>query len=494
MTSSKSIAIIGGGITGVTAAWKLSKYDSNLTIHLFDQGRRGVGGRTSSRSVVSTATGTGGDDDDDDDDPGDPGEEDCEEMLRFDHGCQFFRADTSQFREIVTGEWRPYVREWKGHFYKSNKTTSSSSSSSEREFFGMPSTPPFYVGLDGMQSLTKNILDHVDKNISSESESSPSLRVFTGTRVANLERDPSSQKWKLHGTSGTAAYHDTSEKVAQQLNNTQLLGEGESGYDAVILTDVSSSFGKWHRASAGVPEHFAKKVRERVGARVPLFSAMVAFDGGTGIPFDAASFDDDPVVWFAARSNSKPGMEGGKKECWTIVSTPEYAMAKIKETPMQDPKTNEFIPQSDDYLTSVPGPDLCNAFKRSITNRDGILGENALESLPEVVHVDAQRWGSALPCHRHLRSDDSATTRRIISGVTYDAGRFPLAPTKEEGGQADVGGCGGGGNGSFLVDEGMMLLQAGDMVSNHTPGLESAALSGYYAAGYLHEKLHSCTS
>jgi len=177
-------------------------------------------------------------------------------------------------------------------------------------------------------------------------------------------------------------------------------------------------------------------------------------------------------------------------------------MAKIEETPMQDPKTNEFIPQSDDYLTSVPGPDLRNAFERSITNVDGILGENALVSLPEVVHVDAQRWGSALPCHRHLRRDDgddspTAATRRIISGVAYDGGRFSLAPTKEEGGGGradDDGGCDGGGNGSFLVDDGMMLLQAGDMVSNHTPGLESAALSGYYAAGYLHEKLCACTS
>ena len=41
----------------------------------------------------------------------------------------------------------------------------------------------------------------------------------------------------------------------------------------VMLTDVSSAFGEWHRASAGVPEALAVRVRSRV--RVPLFSCMV---------------------------------------------------------------------------------------------------------------------------------------------------------------------------------------------------------------------------
>ena len=252
-----------------------------------------------------------------------------------------------------------------------------------------------------------------------------------------------------HGTSGTAAYHDTSEKIVRQLkkqqndNGTpttqqqQLLGSSEiSGYNAVILTDVSSSFGKWHRASAGVPEEFASAVRERVGARVPLFAAMIAFDEKTNIPLDAASFDDS-VVWFASRTNSKPRMERMERECWTIVSTPEYAMEKIEETPMQDEKTGEFIPQSPDYLTTVPGPDLSNAFQRLVHEKRNEDGENnALlldadgSSLSEVVYMDAQRWGSAMPRHRHL--DHTSSTHKVISGVPYDSGRFPLAPTKVE--------------------------------------------------------------
>ena len=163
------------------------------------------------------------------------------------------------------------------------------------------------------------------------------------------------------------------------------------------------------------------------------------------------------------------------------MSTPEYAMAQIEETPMQDAKTGEFIPQSNDYLTNVPGPDLFNSFTKLLCDKeDGVLGDDALDNLPEVVHMDAQRWGSALPCHRHL--DDKSLTRKIIGGVPYDSGRNPLAPTKvERQQQQDEQES----SSSFLVDESLMLFQAGDMMSNYTPGLEGAALSGYDAAEHL---------
>ena len=157
-------------------------------------------------------------------------------------------------------------------------------------------------------------------------------------------------------------------------------------------------------------------------------------------------------------------------------------MTKIEETPMQDPKMGEFIPQSKEYLTSVPGPDLLDAFKSLLHTNDGTFcGETPpCDKLPEVIHMDAQRWGSALPCHCHL--DDTSSTRKVISDVPYDSGRFPLAPTKVE--RED-------GQQSFLVDESLMLYQAGDMMSNHTPGFEGAALSGYDAAEHLYKMLHS---
>lgn len=164
----------------------------------------------------------------------------------------------------------------------------------------------------------------------------------------------------------------------------------------------------------------------------------------------------------------------------TLISTPEYAMDQIEQTPMQDEKTGEFVPQSKDYLTDVPAPDLLKAFRSQLCDREGILGPNALASFPDVVYIDAQRWGSAMPCHRHLK--EGSETRRVIVGVPYDSGRFALAPTKCDTDDKKK---------SFLTDNDMMLFQAGDMMSCYTPGFEGAVLSGCDAAEYLYVLLES---
>ncbi|KAL7468390.1 hypothetical protein ACHAXS_008612 [Conticribra weissflogii] len=459
------VAIIGGGITGATAFQTLSKYN-NLHIHLFDQGRRGVGGRSSSRThKIEDGNGNG---------DGDV----VETTMMWDHGCQFFRGDTPEFQPLLK-DWisKDLVTEWKGNF------ASSPSLSREREFFGFPSQPPFYAGIGGMQNIAKGIVD--DILLSNDN----SAEAYLGTRVAKLNRDEKTKRWTLF-----AAYHDPPKNIVKESQPHQQSADRDedgngvlghpSGYDAIILTDVSSSFGKWHRASAGVPEAFASRVRRRVGARVPLFSAMIAFEMKSGISVDAASFDND-IVWFAAKSNSKPGLlseSDASRECWTIVSTPEYAMSKIEETPMQDQNTGEFIPQSKEYLTTVPGPDLSNEFCKELLSSGGILNGN-LKELPNIVFLDAQRWGSAMPCHRHLTEDSE--TRKIISDVPYDSARASLAPTKLERVRDDESDHKEDRVRSFLVDEGLMLFQAGDMMSMYTPGLEGAALSGYDAAEYL---------
>ena len=63
---------------------------------------------------------------------------------------------------------------------------------------------------------------------------------------------------------------------------------------------MSSSFEGWHRASAGLPAHFAARVSGRV--RVPLFSCMVAYAAPLGLPLDGLTFHGGDVLWFAARS------------------------------------------------------------------------------------------------------------------------------------------------------------------------------------------------
>ena len=468
------VAIVGGGITGACAASTLLRRRGSssiaIEVDLFDQGRRGPGGRASHRraETIKTKNSTS---------------TNQTQQVRFDHGCQFFRADTPRFQEHVS-EWirQGFVKEWDGTFVADDPD---GSAHRDRGFFGMPHSPPFYVGSDGMNSVVQGVLDNCCCD--------EALCVHRGTRVANMERNPSTGKWCLYGTSGEIAFHDTPEEkvaAAAASDKGQILGRtSDREYDVVILTDVSSSFGSWHRASAGVPEDFASRVRERVGARVPLFTAMVAFESRLDAPFDAVSFADNDTIWFAARSSSKPGLgvdgDDDACDCWSIVSTPEYALAKIEETPMQDAKTGAFIPQSPSYLTSIPGPDLEKAFRDALTDPSGFMAQGGAAALdkdemPRTLYLDAQRWGSALPCHRSL--DAESPTRQVISGVAYDGGRLSLAPTRVEeriGRENDDDGA------NFLADDDLGLIQAGDMVSICTPGFEGAALSGMDAAEHV---------
>lgn len=433
------IAIIGGGIAGTSVASTLLSSSSSLRscikVDLFDQGRSGVGGRTSHR-----VNGT---------------------RRHWDHGCQFFRADTPRFKAMVqTWIQQGMAAEWDGVF---------TSDSPEADFFGLPHCPPFYVGIGGIHTIPQRLL--LDQNMAASGR----LKVYTGHRVASMQRNDDTKKWTLFGTAGDAAFHDTPETTKATEQPLLTLGHG---YDAVVLTDVSSSFDAWHRASAGVPLDFAARVRTRAGARVPLFACFIAFETPLPISVSAASFAKDDRLWFAARTKSKPGFSSDMDDCWTLVSTPDYAIQAIKDTPMQDPITGQFIPQSSDCL-NVPGAQLEDAF-RSILSRGG-LGFDAIQGggkVPKTTFLGAQRWGSAMPAHKHL--NELSPTRQILSGVVYDSGKGPLAPTT-----IVVQEWNDGNDQNFIADNDQMLFQAGDMVSMYTPGFEGAALSGIDLGEYL---------
>ena len=216
----------------------------------------------------------------------------------------------------------------------------------------------------------------------------------------------------------------------------------------------------------------------RVGARVPLFTAMVAFGKPLPVSYDTLTFHVNDMgqaastdCWFAAKTNSKPGFqEGLLYECWTVVCTPAYAAREITATPMQTPE-GDFVPQSKYYMNTVAEHRV-----------DSFLGAAGLEKEQRagvtVVHKGAQRWGSALPPPRHLATDESSPSRHVICSVPYDTGRGSLAPTVE---------CREGS--AFYIDEELGLMQVGDFMGSHTPGMESSVLSACEAAAYIAQKL-----
>lgn len=296
--------------------------------------------------------------------------------------------------------------------------------------------------------------------------------VRRGVRVAGLVSSPAG--WTLLGTEGVAAFHDTPEAQAAGAEKNAL---GEP-FDVVVMTDVSSSFGDWHRAGAGLPEEFASRVRDRV--RVPLFSCMVGFAQPTQLPLDGITVEGDGALWFAARSQSKPGVAAGAAECWTLVSTPGYAVAEIDETPMQD-KSGAFVPQQNSYLNSGPGPTLVAAFAAAV---QPLLPTPGAE-LPRQVYLQAQRWGSAMPAPAGAGGRDAkgrgATTREVL-GVAYEAAVPPLLFEPPPGSD------------EFVADDKLRLYYAGDYCSQRAPGFETAALSGLAAARHVRGVLSGAAS
>ena len=135
MTSScpvlhRRIAIVGAGITGAVAAAELARLwirkandssSSRDTLHeqmeivVFDQGRRGPGGRASHRSVlISTGEVLADDAEDIEKYATDHSNNDHGQTYQFDHGCQFFRADSQLMRESLLKQWlsKEWVEPW----------------------------------------------------------------------------------------------------------------------------------------------------------------------------------------------------------------------------------------------------------------------------------------------------------------------------------------------------------------------------------------------
>jgi predicted NAD/FAD-dependent oxidoreductase len=280
-----------------------------------------------------------------------------------------------------------------------------------------------------------------------------------GVRVGAVAR--AGDRWALSGVGGEAAIHDSAlaSSDVEAARAAAALGE----FDAVIVTDASAAQESWHRASAGLPEAFlamSKRVRDRV--RVAMFTAIVAFEARVPVDFDASSFDGGGAIWFAARTNSKPGFKALEKECWTLVSTPAWAAAEVERVPMRDPATGAFIPQSPEVL-EAPARALLDAFAA------------AVGPLPPHTYLHAQRWGSAFPAPlTHGRdADGRSDATKDVLGTAFDA-----SPTEKF---AGLGG-GGAGDEDFVDGGDLNLYYAGDFCSPRPPGVVAAALSGKHAA------------
>jgi len=309
------------------------------------------------------------------------------------------------------------------------------------------------------------------------------VTIHRGVRVSAIrphEQSSATPQWRLEGVGGKAALHDTPEAIAAAATHNTL-----AEADVVLVTDASCSFSGWHRASAGVAEAaplLARAVQSR--ARVALFGVMVAFEKATGVPDDALVVDDGGPLWYAMRSESKPGLNAGAAhECWTLLSTPAFAVQEISGTTMQDPVTGAFRPQENGYLTAEGGPSLAvlHAFQAAVLAKYGI-------ETPRCFFWQGQRWGSAFPAPRgasysvhaaegqfSVCEEEGNALRREVLGVQYQVN----LPTLSQSALPDTD------MQDFFMDQVQGIYYASDFTSPRAPGVEASVLAGRNAARFI---------
>jgi hypothetical protein len=468
-----------------------------MEVVLFDQGGRGPGGRASHRRVHRIHGNVLPDDEH-------ISPLDSKQIFQFDHGCQFFCAWDDIFTSKVQ-EWMDadVVAKWeqRSTLIQMNHTNNDEFMNRPIDFFGILSGDPCYIGKRGMHSISR---------YEESCARSKGAIIHRSTRVMNISSsEKNNAKWELTIVRGPAALHDTSETMATATSSPVMYA---NDFDAVIVTDASCSFDGWHRASAGISTiapSLTKYIRSR--ARIPLFSSMVALDFSNCktiySDYDALVFEtcQDKGLWFAAQSNSKPGFESSSDgiQCWTLVSSPAFAVDEISLTTMQGISQSPsgenvpvFKPQENSYLNAESGPAarLVQLFLAHIMSHPSLAGG----ALPKVVSMQGQRWGSALPgdmIPSHLLAAESVAVEndkfRRVMGVWYQREIPQLSSGGGEGRSTPRVDDGVAEEKDFLSDDVRRLYYAGDFCSPSPPGVQTAALSAFSAARHIIARLKS---
>ena len=233
----KNIAVIGAGLAGTTFATLIKK---NVDVKIFEKSKK-VGGRMSTRKETS---------------------------FNFDHGAQFFKIKTNDFKNFlldlfahkIIKSWNFRLAYFEGQYLNKIKL--------------IEDEDKFFVGVPNMDSIIK----YLSKN----------CNVILNTKIERIVRK--NDKWNLYG------------------QNKKSYGF----YDWVILT---------------LPAQQSLKLISKKISFYPLiekikmkgcFSLMVGMNNPLNLDYDAAFIENEDIAWFAI-NNSKPGRMN--KTCLIINSS-----------------------------------------------------------------------------------------------------------------------------------------------------------------------------
>ena len=400
-----AVAVIGAGVAGLSCAVALSRALPEREIHIFDQGSRGRGGRTSSSRPSAH------------DDP-----------LVFDHGCQFFTASDPEFKAVCASLVRSgHASRWDGRFGTLDARTGAFASRDDArgdvppddDFFGLLSADEVFVGVPTMRGLCDGLrkLIHEDAAVDS-----PQCAVTCLERARDETKN--ARPWVVSGVGGRALDEN------QHGSREYALG----AFEAVIATDVmlTKTGTPGSCALEGVAEvsdEEAPRPEDVSGASAraaatwramrdspaeSLFSLMVAFGGSdededASVPFDAVVVTGSETLQLLVRDSAKPGRaERGARNRWTAVSTAAFAAAVVADAPLSvdgayNPQTAAYLERVTPAMVEATRDLLCaashehskgatkmgDAKNASPTDRDRYCDPPT--------HAQSQRWGHAFP-------------------------------------------------------------------------------------------------
>ena len=248
-----TIAIIGAGIAGLACALDLQ--GSGRDVVLFDKGR-GPGGRMSTRRA---ATSLG--------------------KVRFDHGCQYFTAESTSFQAAVS-RWVDAGAAAPWHGRVGLQTGPAMSDIEEKR-----AVQTRWVGTPGMNSVVRNM--------------SMDLDVSWGRRVTGLSR--SDRLWTL-------TFDD---------------GGVEGPFDKVVSAVPAEQVGDLLADQAPALAAMAQSIQS-----APCWTMMAAFDDR--IPIDwAGIYPHSPALAWACLNQSKPGRVSAAT--WVAQASAEWSRTHIED-------------------------------------------------------------------------------------------------------------------------------------------------------------------
>jgi predicted NAD/FAD-dependent oxidoreductase len=258
-----SVAVIGGGISGLVCASRLVQLGLQPTV--FDTGRREVGGRCSTRQIKSGGI-----------------------SYLADHSAQYFVATDPRFQRLVDyllGEGA--VRTWNGPV-GTTKNRSFKADSGQK-----------FIGARGMQSVAQCLAKPLD--------------VRRPIWVSAVEWDVSSEKWGVYNGSETAGMFDYicvahNGKCADRLIKTAGIPR--------IHRLLKTQFG----AKLRRPDQTDMQLCS-LWVMVAVFPA-----DAVKVPFEGARVEGeagDTISWVANNTAKLSGEPGGG-QCWTIVSSRQF--------------------------------------------------------------------------------------------------------------------------------------------------------------------------